>query len=292
MTVDARFNALKQEYDSLAEDLLDAASGRRVVYFCNPGNRGDALIRYGTKLFLEHYGIDHIEQNVAGPHGRSHALPYLSPTFPDDVLFLIGGGGAWSQSYNGGYRLARLISRGRGRLFVLPSTFEFSPSGVRGTLYRRDQGESRDAVPNSRFCHDMAFYAAIHRNELGFDRMPASSSAGIYFRSDLESRFRMSELPADNYDISAAGDHMSSADQFIRELASNRVNVTDRLHVCVGSLVARRQVYLMTGNYFKIRAIYESTIRPYFGTEIELAGEGEHPRDFAARAQQLDPADS
>jgi hypothetical protein len=274
---------LRRPFEALAEDIRHAATGHRVVYVPNPGNRGDALIRYGTKLFLEDIGLRHEEVNIAGRWGRSHLAPFLLQR-GTPVLFLLGGGGAWSKAYGGAYQVARTLSRVTHRLFVLPSTYEFPPDGVRGTLYRRDEFESRAQAPMSRFCHDMAFYALLHADRLGFARTPISEDVGVHFRLDLETRFAREDLPANNVDISAQGDHMSLADEFLRTLARRRLIVTDRLHVAVGGLIAGRPVRLAAGHYFKIRAIHATSIVPGFADRVTLMPETMTPAEIARTA--------
>ncbi|MDF0490996.1 hypothetical protein PX554_23005 [Sphingomonas sp. H39-1-10] len=260
-----------RQFEELAAVIKETAKGRKIIYIPNPGNRGDGLIRYGTKMFFEDFGIKHTEATVLGRKGIAQMMPLIigqrSP------LIIYGGGGAWGEAYPGGYKMVRALSRVTQHILVLPTTFHVDPSRVRGTLFRRDNAESAKLAPSAKFCHDMAFYAAMRRDDLGWFNRPAQRAIGLHFRTDRESRITQSELPDGNVDVSATGNHMDNIDVFLRELASSDKVVTDRLHVCVGSLICKRPVELYTGNYFKIRAIFESTIGPFFGEEVELRGD-------------------
>ena len=65
------------EYQTLAEEILDRANGKHVVYIPNPGNWGDGFIRYGTKLFFEDFKIPHIEVNIAFMYALVRAIDEL-----------------------------------------------------------------------------------------------------------------------------------------------------------------------------------------------------------------------
>lgn len=261
---------MKKEFHALAEEIKSFSEGAEIIYIPNPGNLGDGLIRYGTKMFLHHYQLKHTEISIDGRRGRAHLIPYLFPLTRHKVVFLYGGGGAWSRHYDIGYKTYQLLSRFTKNIFVLPSTYDIKPSHISGILYRRDEEESKLRVPDSRFCHDMAFFAALQRDKLEFFRSAVVRDHGNFFRTDLESQYNPSQLPSQNFDISAQGRQLDNVDGFIRTLASCESISTDRLHVAVASIVAKRPVTLYTGNYFKIRAIYNASIASHFPGEVEL----------------------
>jgi hypothetical protein len=257
-----------REFEELASAIRAMSDGRRIIYIPNPGNRGDGLIRYGTKMFFEDYGIRHEELTVIGRKGIAQLMPLLVGRRSPLVIY--GGGGAWSEAYSGGYQMMKALSHITKHILVLPTTYHFAPAGVRGVLFRRDQAESAKISPTSPFCHDMAFYAAIKRDLLGWSEKRPSRQSGMHFRTDREAQASPESLPGENVDISASGNHLDNIDVLFRGLAESERIITDRLHVCVGSLICKRPVDLFTGNYFKIRAIYESTIGPFFGSEVTL----------------------
>lgn len=266
---------LRTPFADLADHLVEASKGREVVYIPNPGNFGDGLIRHGTKLLFSDYGIEHYELNIGYSRIRYQLFPLLAKQ--NRYHFVYGGGGAWSPNYAFGDRIAKLIARRTPRLTVLPSTFGLENPPKIGTLFRRDQQKSKDTAPNSIFCHDMALYTAA-REQADQYLYPAPTKAlGIMMRTDHESRFSgtvIRDLPK-NEDISLEGDHMSPGSQFLMRVADYETIYTDRLHIAIAASLVGRKVKLLTGNYFKIKAIYEATLAPHFSDLVELL-----PDDF------------
>jgi hypothetical protein len=86
---------------------------------------------------------------------------------------------------------------------------------------------------------------------------------GYHMRTDNE---RSGSLPhvAGNRDISAAGTELDPPDLLFEEVGQSEIIVTDRLHVCIAAALLGRRVYLFRGNYFKIEAIFRSSIEPHF----------------------------
>ncbi|MDB4972007.1 MAG: hypothetical protein JWN48_348 [Myxococcaceae bacterium] len=252
---------LRDSFVSLSEAICEHAAGLPIVYIPNPGNYGDALIRYATRLFFSDFGIPYTELDIGFAH-RKKLLRYL--LLPWRRFFIYGGGGSWCSTYDFGESNCAFISRFTSRLLVLPTTFASSTVPVRGTLFRRDQLESASSRPESHFCHDMAFYLLCSKNAEDYSLAPIKQRCGVLMRTDLESTRDMLKLPSENVDLSARGDHMSDGAAFVRHVASYEEIYTDRLHVAIAGILAGRRVHLMTGNYFKNAAIYESSIRPYF----------------------------
>lgn len=248
--------ALLRPFDALAARIKAEAEGRRVVYIPNPGNFGDGLIRFATKRFLADHGIRHIEVNVGFRGGRYTLTPLLLQR--GRHLFLYGGGGAWSDAYGFGHAICRYISRFTDSLIVLPSTYGFVPHrGIRGTLYRRDEFQSRERRPDAPFCHDMALYLYAIGERYGFAPR-ADERVGYLFRRDRESAGQ--DLPPQNIDVSEAGNHMSNGCDFLRTVAGYGRIHTDRLHVSIAGAILGGKVRLYRGNYFKIEAIYRSSM--------------------------------
>ena len=52
---------MQNEFNLLAETLKATFEDDPVYYLANPGNLGDAVIRYGTKLFLKQKNIPYRE---------------------------------------------------------------------------------------------------------------------------------------------------------------------------------------------------------------------------------------
>ena len=77
--------------------------------------------------------------------------------------------------------------------------------------------------------------------------------------SARSSGFRLRELPQ-NFDISASGGHRDDPQKFLRIIDQYEHIITDRLHVAVGGILLDKKVTVLGGNYFKIKAIYNSSI--------------------------------
>jgi hypothetical protein len=259
---------LARVFAELADTIRERAGGRELVYVPNPGNYGDGLIRYATKQFFADHTMWHHEVNIGFRGGRYQLLPFLLAR--DKFFFIYGGGGSWSKTYDFGLRNCTFISRFTDRLLVLPSTLAMPVDRVRGTVYRRDRAESATYAPAARFCHDMAFYLAASPSTLDFAGMTVERGRGIMMRTDGESLHGASALAANNFDLSRRGDHMSDGASFIRQVAAHSEIETDRLHIAIAACIARRRVLLKPGNYFKIRAIFESSLRPYFAPYASL----------------------
>ncbi|OWJ84104.1 hypothetical protein CDV52_09485 [Haematobacter missouriensis] len=241
-------------FTTLAERIRERASGRQVIFLPNSGNWGDGLIRYGAKRFFHDHGITHVEMNLGKGSGKYLLAPFLAR--PKKYLFVYSGGSAWGHNYRHGYDIVSLISRFTDNIIVLPTTFFYEPSRARGILFRRDQFESRDHCPRSLFCDDMALYLLARREYYDFG--PPTERVGHIYRRDKESSRRFEDR--EGHDLSNDGNHMSNGDDFLRQIARYRKIITDRLHVGIGAAILGREVQLMSGSDFKIRAIYRTSL--------------------------------
>lgn len=260
------------EFVVLAESLKAASKGRTIVYIANPGNYGDGLIRYGTKQFLNDYGLVHEEICIRYSKIKYHLLPYLLRS--ERYFFVYGGGGAWCSAYGFAQSTCKFIDHFTDHYAVLPSTFALPNPPKKGIMFRRDKNNSIEFNPESRFCHDMAFYIALRTNVDNYVFAPPKNPVGVFMRTDHESKFGSASVPLGNVDLSLEGDHMSNGDDFLRRVAAFETIYTDRLHVCIAGIITGRKVKLVTGSYFKIKAIYEASILPNFRDQVELLPEG------------------
>lgn len=246
---------LMPAFDTLAQVIREKSEGRQVIFLPNPGNFGDGLIRHGAKRFLYDYRIPHTEIHIGKGSARYFLAPYLARRHR--YLFVYSGGSAWGNNYRHAGDICAFISRFTDNLVVLPSTFYHSAPKVRGVLFRRDEFESKEACPRSLFCHDMALY--LMAKGLKYDFGPPEIPVGYAFRRDRESSRRFEEAD-DNLDLSALGNHMSNGEDFLREIARYGTIVTDRLHIGIGAAILGRRVKLHSGNDYKIRAIYRTSL--------------------------------
>lgn len=238
---------MKNSFDLLSETIKEKAKGRNIYYLANPGNWGDALIRQGTLKFFRDYGINATELTTK-------KTDWIKP-FLNGGLVLYGGGGAWCKTWNSAKDKITPLSK-RFEVIVLPSTFESNYDIKNTVFFRRDEYESKAIMPNSFFCHDMAFY-------LGNINFAKGEGEGNFFRTDRESSGKF-DLPNDNYDISATGDHFSEGITLFKEIAKYSVIHTDRLHISIAACLLNVKAHLYSGSYFKNEAIFRTSIAPYF----------------------------
>lgn len=219
------------------------------------GNIGDEFIWAGTRELLS----GHVYREIG-----LDELPLAS-----GELALLTGGGAWSRAYNEYMPEALAIAEQRfERVIILPSSFEIVEDRVREALERSNalvfarELESLhqiDGLCRSALAHDCAFY---------FD-LSAFESAGTgqlnVFREDHESAGPIEES-VESEDISATADSLESWLHTIQRYASVH---TDRAHVMIAAARLGKQVRYREGNYFKLRAIAESSLSGYDVAPLE-----------------------
>lgn len=240
---------MKTTFDELAAFLKPRCIPGRTFYLPNPGNWGDGLIRHGALKFFRHYGIEAVEFPM-------NKKAWLGPLVRGGTV-IYGGGGAWCGMHTHSERVVRMLSR-RFQVVVLPSTYDREFSIPRTSFFVRDQHESDGFMASAKFCHDMAFF-------IGDDFKTGETGQGeaYFFREDRESARRI-PIPAGNVDLSQKGNHLTAVDGFFEAINRYRVIHTDRLHVCVAASLLGKEVHLHPGAYFKNRAIYESSLKPFF----------------------------
>jgi exopolysaccharide biosynthesis predicted pyruvyltransferase EpsI len=259
-------NYFNDKFDDLARDIIKSASGRRIVYVPNPGNFGDGLIRSATKRFFYDYKIKHTEINVGYKGGRCILTPDLLRSKRN--YFIYGGGGAWHNDCNFGYKVCKYINSFTKHYTVLPTTFSLdSTKHLVGKLYRRDERGSIYYRENSTFCYDMAFYLYAVKNSLPKFPKP-NFEVGQFFRGDNEAS-KNQNFVGENLDLSTLGDHMSEMNGFYTEISKYETIHTDRLHVAIGGAILGKEVKIYTGNYFKIRDIYDSSMVDIENVELK-----------------------
>jgi exopolysaccharide biosynthesis predicted pyruvyltransferase EpsI len=259
-------HALREPFEELAQVLRSRAVGKRVVFLQTDGNYGDALIRFGTECFFEDAGLDVDVLDMGSRWDKVTALlTGFVDRLKDRVLFVYSGGGGWARVCTVALCNVRRQLRVSPDVIVLPSTVQLCDLPRVPTLFVRDRFESRAALPDAPFCHDMAFYlATIDPDRVLPGRREPRERLGIVFRTDNESRVVGPSSHPKNFDLSAAGTHRDDARAFLRYLDRFEHVLTDRLHVGIGATLLGKDVSLVNGNYFKIRSIFKSSIEPFF----------------------------
>jgi hypothetical protein len=267
---------LRRPFAELAEALLHAAGDREVIFLQNCGNYGDSLIRYGTIRFFEDIGLRYREFDMMNRKQKAMALwEGIVDRHTDQSLFVYSGSGAWSYDCTGGLTNVHRQFAANPNIFVLPTTFQYF--GLPGDIpvFVRDRFESWKVVPQARFCHDMAFYLAlVAPDRLLANRVTPSRELGLFFRTDNEARDHGLASLSGNVDISALGIHSSDPREFLRMIDQFSIVATDRLHVAIGATLLGKRVLITEGNYFKIRAVFNSSMKGIFDN-CELIKESE-----------------
>ncbi|MDT8344762.1 MAG: hypothetical protein RQ752_10055 [Thermohalobaculum sp.] len=247
------------EYAALAEAIRAQAGARAIVHVPNFGNWGDALIAEGSRAFFRHFGIAVTEVAQQRLRKRAWLRTRLATRgWPPMVVF--GGGGALAGQYPNHARMVARILRAAGRSVVLPSTFgadSVAALSVPGLIaFRRDEFQSRESFPTSRFCHDMAFFLAP-------DPVTPVRETGVFMRTDRE-RAGAAPSPPGNRDISAEGRQDTPVAGFFAAVGAARTIWTDRLHVAIAGALLGREVHLFPNSYFKNEAVFRTSLAPHF----------------------------
>ena len=242
-------------FDDLATNIEAKSKGKSIFLKCNFGNWGDALIREGTLHFLVDYGFKFREILP----GKSY---YFRPMIYGGLL-LFGGGGGWCRGYAHPERFCRRARR-RLDVMVLPSTFENRVDIPGVEFWRRDDFLTKKFMPQSLFCHDMAFYLATKR----FPQVEGSG-VGSFFRTDREAAAH--SLPRFNRDISKEGNDLTPTRGFFSIVNKFELIQTDRLHVAIAGALLGKKVKFYAGVFPKNEAIYQASLRDYFPS-VEWCG--------------------
>jgi len=249
------------EFQSLASLITAEARGRQVFYAPNRGNWGDGLIHQGTVQFLKHYKIPY-EQITRENFARIAAGFKGSSLRMKDSLLLAGGGGSWCNNYQGSRNFIRDHHHLFDKIIMMPATFELPSLDVAGdkiTYVARDHTESRKSIPGALFCHDMAFFLQIENLNLS-----DTDRDGYFYRTDKEKHPDRVPVPDASFDISSIGNDAKDVRPFFQILSAYRTINTDRMHVAIACSMMGKPTKLTVGNYFKARAVYRSSIEPYF----------------------------
>ncbi|MBQ0957334.1 hypothetical protein KAK06_00050 [Ideonella sp. 4Y11] len=237
----------RPDFEHLRDVLRDICRDEPVYYFPNPGNWGDGLIRAGTLRFFETHGFQ-VEEHF-------RCVDFMQK--PSGGTLIYGGSGAWCSFWNHAITHVGKLRR-KFRVVVLPSTYEVPvdlPDDV--TFFRRDHQESRLAMPRAHFCHDMAFALQDWPRSTG-------QGVGLFFRNDRERHPGRFVAPHGNVDLSNQGKHTTDIAGFMAAIDRYETIHTDRLHVAIGGCLLGKAVHLYPNGYFKLQAVYRSSIEGYF----------------------------
>jgi hypothetical protein len=251
---------LRRPFDELAKALLRAADGREVILLRNPGNYGNSLARYGTRRFLEDIGLRYRECDLITAFHEG-----ILNRSTDRQLFVNSGNGMWANTCKTSPENIQRQFADKRNIFILPTTFHRFGLSPHIPAFVRDRFESWKVVPHAKFCHDMSFYLAlVAPSRLLADRVTPDRGLGLAFRTDNEAREHGLAGLRGNMDISASATHRGDPIGFLRFIDQFSTIATDRLQIAIGAILLGKRVLLSEGNSFKIRAIYDSSIKGIF----------------------------
>lgn len=261
-------NEIRECFEKLSEEIKKVVGARKAYYRPNPGNLGDALIRQGTEAFLKDHEINAERLPLDAEELLFEKTDLQAEEYPEfselkEAVLIYGGGGGWCKTWTGGKDAVMHASKHFHHTLVLPSTFETPTSISNCTLYARDRFESIKNAQDAKFCHDMAFYLLF--SPIFRASKNRTHGTAFCFRKDKESNIKEHwKLPLSNVDLSWKGDYLDSASPMLEYVATHQLVHTDRLHVAVSCCLTNTPFCLYPGAYFKNRAIFETTMAPYF----------------------------
>lgn len=247
-------------FDRLAFELNNITQDRPIVFLLSPGNWGDSIIREGTERFFQHYDFKYhtvIANDVIKKRTTLEAeivkSGYSAP------VVVCGGGGAFCGRYDTPQITAQLTQYFQTAV-LLPSTIDMDLSQLAFApdmhVFVRDRFESQARLPDASFCHDMAFFlkpvAPEPRKEVGY-----------FLRQDLEAPEGL-VVPRGNYDVSKKGRVNTPVKGFINAISRYKIVHTNRLHIGIVATLLGRETHIYPNDYFKNRAIFNSSISPFF----------------------------
>jgi exopolysaccharide biosynthesis predicted pyruvyltransferase EpsI len=249
---------------------LKQYTGKEVVYCANPGNAGDALIAHATFQLFE-------KLNIKLQIIRHEEIVH------DKIIFYAGGGNLVEGKYENAYYFINNNFRQNREIILLPHTVhgydELLLSAKNLTIFCREkisyQNLAAIGFPSERLflAHDMAFL--LSKTEFQDYLMNGKGTANCY-RTDKESA-RPFDMPNDNRDISLSWNgELWHRPDFAKNVTHSLASYlsafetvkTDRLHVAILAAIIGKKVVLYPNNYFKIKAVFEYSIKEAFDNVV------------------------
>ncbi|ASB50959.1 polysaccharide pyruvyl transferase family protein [Alkalitalea saponilacus] len=240
-------------FQILAETINDMCKGSKIYYLANPGNLGDALIRHSTLIFFNDFNIPYHEISLDSKKALFNLMLYRKKK-----TLIYGGGGGWCSNWNIGFPAVKSKLKYFNQAIVLPSTYEKSYLLKNTVFFRRDNYESKINMPNSHFCHDMAFY--FNPESININN---SEDEAHFFRTDLEGKQLGLKYP-NNRDITKDKNQYDDINPFIHEISKYNKIYTDKLHIAILAAKLNKDVEFYSGNYFKNKAVFLSSMKDNF----------------------------
>ena len=236
------------EIFDLVQALVALSARNPIVYCPNPGNWGAALTREATKQIFSRYSI---------PYREFRGIRIGTAIWNGVILrraLVYGGGGAWSQEYNGGAMLVKRAARYYPRLLVLPSSFGSNLNIPNCSFWRRDRNTSKRNVPESRFCHDLGFFYHLEHS------YGTGVGVGRFLRTDKISALGGTNPLSGSRDVSLDGDEYSPLDGLLSEIGKYEEIHTDRVHVAIAACLLKKRLHLYATSTPLLKDLYAASI--------------------------------
>lgn len=241
-------------------DITKEIGEAHFVYFQNPGNYGDSLIRQGAEELWKYHSLSY---SRITHHNYTEKIEQVKKEHPTCTTFVYSGSGAWIHPYF--KRTTEIIEYAFThfeKIIILPSTFFPHPEltaflkknkDKNIIFFRRDDGISKQALPEAKLAPDTALF--IHT--FTPTKILPSQRIGYFFRTDIEAT-KKRNIPITNLDLSLLGDETTDVSLFFQTLAQYEEIHTDRLHVGIAGFLLGKNVFLYDNIYGKNKSFYET----------------------------------
>jgi exopolysaccharide biosynthesis predicted pyruvyltransferase EpsI len=232
----------KQTYAAI----FSAYTGKTVGYFRSSGNWGDALIEKGALELFRDFGIKIV---VINPDFFSIDLAALSSV---TTVFLAGGGSLGTKYLKNHNARTELLKIFKGETIVLPQSMtDENDENLYTYTWLREVSSFQKKTGPKGICHDLAFYVNLD----SYREQKAIYHVGVMLREDGESQ---KSIPLNLRDPLKL---CHSLEEYIQLATRFETVITDRLHFAIIAAKLGRKVSLVAGNYYKIKAIYEFSMK-------------------------------
>lgn len=271
------------------QELAEWLKKEDIYYIADGGNAGDALLAYATYSFFADYEIKLLDK----PHKNS--------------LIVFGGGGNLIEGlYVSMAKMIKEYCKAGYKVLVLSHTVKGYTS-----LWKRyekqiriicrekvsydgliEQGISEDCLM---LCDDMALYLeeknleAIYRDYQSNKNLTLCNlrkdKEGAYKDLDIKNNIDLSLILISNWAYPEEAEAVTK--YFLLFIALHKIIITDRLHIGIACGLMNRDCYLVSNNYYKIKAIYDYSLAKRFPNLHYVEKFEDIPQDICAQIGNL-----